>query len=154
MINRTASPFVNQLLNKKDNKTIRIKDISMKMAIIQELISLTEEKAIEIDMSISKDGDTGRRRSLAQRGYMAAIQKQIARTVDVNSVQEILKDINSWKDERNQLIHALLNKTVGASEEARKNCAKTGIILSHSIDDALVKPFKKDNRIRTKYNIQ
>lgn len=153
-INGPVSPFVHKLLNKKNNEAIRIKDISVKIAIIQGLIHMTKERAVEIDFAVSNDVDKKGPRYLAQHGYMVTLQEQIVRTVDANAVQDIFGKIEPWRDVRNQLIHALLNKTESSSTEARKECAQNGLILSRSIDNTLVRPFKKDNRIRKKYNIQ
>ena len=153
-INGAVSPFIHKLLGKENYEAVKIKDISVKVKIIQELLLLTEEKAIEIDNEVKISANTKRKLYLAQKGYMSVLQRQIAHTVDAVAVQEIIRELDPWRDERNQLIHALLNKNTKSSEEVRKTCAEKGKEFSRAIDDALVKPFKKNNRIRKQFNIQ
>lgn len=153
-INREILPFIRKLLGKKESDAVRIKDISIKMEIVQKLIQLTEEEAALIDEKVKKTAEAKRILYLANKGYMTSLQKQVAYTVDVSIVLDMFEKMNPWRDERNQLIHALLNKKMKSSEEARKECAVKGKELSRRIDDALVKPFKKNNRIRKQFNIQ
>ena len=152
-INGSVSLFIHKILDKQMTEPIRIKNISVKMDVIEELLHLSEEKAIEIDNEI-KEMTNSKGKRLAQNGYMAALQKKISHTLDKNAVEEILSKLDPWRNERNQLIHGLLNKTVYSSIEAQKACAEQGQGLSRMLDDKLVKPFKKNSRIRKRFNIQ
>ena len=154
VINQSIAPFIRKMLDMQNGNPIRIKDISVKIVIIQKLLSLSEEKATEIDNEMKDCADTKRKRFLAQKGYLTALQKQMENTVDVITVQNVLSKLDPWRSERNQLIHALLSKTVSSSNEAQKSCAETGKELSRLLDDKLVKPFKSNNRIRKQFNIQ
>ena len=48
----------------------------------------------------------------------------------------------------------MLNKPVDTAEEKKKSCAERSYSLTRELDNYLVKPFKKNNRLRKKYNIQ
>jgi hypothetical protein len=62
--------------------------------------------------------------------------------------------LDEWRNTRNQLIHALLRKSSDLLEEEKRFSAETGMELSRVLDNVLVKPFKKNNILRKKYNIQ
>ena len=153
-INSAVLPFIRILLDKKNNEPIRVKDVSIKMEIIRKLLQLTGERAVEIDNEVIRVAENKRKLYLGQKGYMAALQKQIAITMDTFAALNVLGKLEPWRNERNQLIHALLNKTMKSSEEARKDCAEKGKKLGREVDDVLVKAFKKNNRIRKQFNIQ
>ena len=74
--------------------------------------------------------------------------------IDKNSVLKTLQKIKPWREKRNQLIHALLNKTVKSAQETKKDCAEESYLITREIDNNLVKPFKRANKLRKKYNIQ
>ena len=153
-INRPIYPYLRQLMKLDKDAAIKVKDISVKMAIIRALLVLDEEKASEIDSAVALAADTGKKHAAVRDGYMVSLWRQIDRTVDRERVAALLGELEPWRIERNQLIHALLSKTADSSDAARKVCAEKGQELAREIDDALVKPFKKNNRIRKQYNIQ
>ena len=153
-INRSIYPYMRELMKKDKDASIKIKDISVKMDLIKMLLSLTEDGAAQIDNDVALAADSRKKKAALRKGYMVSLQKQIEKTIDRDTVLKILDQLEPWRDERNQLIHALLSKTVTSSETARMECAHTGQDLARGIDDALVKPFKKNNRLRKQHNIQ
>ena len=153
-INRPIYPYMRVLMGLDKDASIKIKDISVKMDLIRKILSLTEDKAAQIDNDVALAADSRKKRAALRKNYMVSLQKQIEKTIDREIVLTILDRLEPWRNERNQLIHALLSKTVTSSETARKECAHTGQDLARGIDDSLVKPFKKNNRIRKQHNIQ
>lgn len=115
---------------------------------------MNEEEAEDIDAQVNA---TGKTRAAFRRNYMADLYQQIDRTVDRGKAIELLCEngkLDEWRSTRNQLIHALLRKSSDLLEEEKRVCAETGMELSREIDNVLVKPFKKNNILRKKYNIQ
>ena len=153
-INRPIYPYMRELLGWDKDASIRIKDISVKMDLIRKLLFLTEDRAAQIDNDVARAADSRKKKAALRKSYMVSLQRQIDKTIDREAVLEILDRLEPWRNERNQLIHALLNKTATSSEAAQEECAYTGQDLARGIDDTLVKPFKKNNRIRRQHNIQ
>ncbi len=153
-VTKFAKPYVRRLLGKDEGAPIKVKDISVKMVLICRLMDLKEEEAVEIDAEVKAEG---RPRAAFRRSYMADLYRQIDQTLDRGRVKELLeKDgkLDDWRSVRNRLIHALVRRPSETLEEEKRLCAETGRDLSRDIDNALVKPFKKDNRLRAKYNVQ
>ena len=153
-INRCVYPYMRRLLNKEDDYSIRIKDISVQMNVICKLLNMTASRAVEIDNEVEHYVKEKGKRRITRKGYMNDLYQQINCTIDRELIADILYDLEPWRDERNQLIHALLNKTISSSEIAKKRCAEKGYELSRHIDNCLVKAFKTNNTIKKKYNIQ
>jgi len=153
-INRPIYPYMRELMGKDSDAVIKIKDISVKMDLIRKLLSMTEDRAAQIDNDVALAADSRKKKAALRKGYMVSLQKQIEKTIDRETVLGILDRLEPWRNERNQLIHALLNKTATSSETARKGCAYAGQELARGIDDTLVKPFKKNSRLRRQHNIQ
>lgn len=154
-INRSAYPYMRILLNKDKNYSIRIKDISVKISLVLALLNLSEDRASEIDSCVKEQISLSKRKkSILASGYMYDVVSQINKTLDKDALRCIMSDLSQWRNDRNVLIHALLNKTVSSVESTKKKCAETGKELARAIDNYLVKPFKMNNRIRKKYNIQ
>lgn len=150
-VNKRICPYMRELLGKE---SIKIKDISTKIELIEALLNMSAEVAESIDAAVAKKASEKIIRTKALPCYMVTLHEQIEKTLDWQEVSEILSAIDKWRNCRNQLIHALLSKTVATSEIAKQECAEEGYALARSIDNALVKPFKKRNNIRKKYNIQ
>lgn len=148
-INRAVYPYLRILLKKDEKYTIRIKDISVKVSLICRLLTMTEDEAKAID-----DAVAGKKKKIAAHGYMLDLYRQINQTIDPELIVDIFYDLEPWRTERNQLIHALLNKTVSSSTIAKKKCAEAGVSLARGLDNCLVKPFKEGNKLRKKYHIQ
>lgn len=153
-INKEVYPYMRRLLSKDDNYKIQVKDISVKIAIIEKLMKMTQEEAQAIDESVNAYVSTlNRKKSIAKCGYMNSLFLQL-NNLNRQEILNIIADIEPWRVKRNQLIHALLNKNAVLAQEEKKSCAETGYNITRQIDHNLVKPFKTDNRLRKKYNIQ
>ena len=153
-INRCVYPYIRRLLGKKDDSTVKVKDITVKINLICKLLSLSAERAVEIDDEVENLFLANGKKSITRKGYMTDLHLQVNNTIDWELIADIFYELDSWRKERNQLIHALLNKTILSSEDAEKRCAIKGNEITRNIDNCLVKPFKVNNRIRKKYNIQ
>ncbi|MBP3898739.1 MAG: hypothetical protein J6D57_13010 [Mogibacterium sp.] len=153
-INDRVKPYIKKLLGEENNSVIKVKDISVKVRIIKALLSMTEERAEEIDEEIKRGLEMKSLRKAIRPGYFKDLYTYIDNTLDRRYLLSLLDDIDPWRDSRNQLIHALLNKTVKTVQQAQKECAYAGYDFSRDLDDRLVKPFKKGNKLRKKYNIQ
>ena len=153
LINRAVYPYLRSLLKKDEKYAIRVKDISVKVSLICRLLTMTEDEAKAIDDSV-RITLAGRKKKIAAHGYMLDLYQQINQTIDPELVVDIFYDLEPWRMERNQLIHALLNKTVSSSNIAKKKCAEAGVSLARGLDNCLVKPFKEGNNLRKKYHIQ
>lgn len=153
-INRKIYPYIRKLLDKEDDYSVKIKDISVKIALITALINMTESDANTIDVYVA-DYVQGlkRKRSIAQTGYMHDLYTKIKK-VNTELVLSAFAKIEPWRIQRNHLIHALLNKTVESAKDVKKACAEESYAITREIDNNLVKPFKQNNRLREKYNIQ
>lgn len=153
-INRRLYPYMRALAGKPDDYAIKIKEISVKLKLIERILQLSDQEAKNIDALIEKKAREKRINTKPLPGYMNMLYQQVDKTIDRDSVNDLLKKIDTWRGERNQLIHALLSKTVETSQTAKKECAKNGCDLARSLDKVLVKTFKRRNGIRKKYNIQ
>ena len=153
-INRAVYPYLRRLLKRDDKYSIKIKNISVKIEVITAVLNMSESNARAIDNDIDSFIQSKKRKqSIAKPGFMADLYKQ-AQALDRARIMEIFERIDPWRTDRNQLIHALLNKTVDTAFEAKKQCAEESYSITRDLDNYLVKPFKENNRIRKKYNIQ
>ncbi len=153
-VNKTVYPFMRKLLKKADNYTIRIRDIGAKTSLIEALLNMTSEQAEEIDSSVGEYLQVlKRKKTVAKIGYMRALFMQM-NAIDRTGIAATIRKIDEWRETRNQLVHALLSKTVASADAAKKECAEKGLSISREIDGYLVKPFKRNNKLRKIYNIQ
>ena len=153
-INGKVYPQMRELMGKTETESIRIKNISVKIEVIQKLLELSEEKAAEIDAAAVAKTAHKPKRKRAIEDYMQQLRKQVQATVDHDNAMDVLNAVDKWRQYRNPLIHALMSKTTETSEITKKICAEEGCDLVRSLDHILVKDFKKDNQLRKKYNIQ
>ena len=153
-VNTRLYPYMRELLKKEEKKSINVKDISVKIALIKALMNMTANDAKSIDAIIDQKAAENCIRTKALAGYMENLYEQIEKTLNRQEINELLDAVDHWRDSRNQLIHALLSKTASTSEVARIECAENGYTLARNIDNILVKRFKRKNDIRKKYNIQ
>ena len=150
-VNHAVYPQLRQLLNKNDDQAINIGMISVKESLVCHLLTMSENTAMEIDRYIA---DLPKKKRRASPGYMVDLYRQIQKTIEMDLIVDIFYDLKPWIEDRNQLIHALLNKTTASSELAKKRCAENGYALARALDNCLVKPFKSGNTLRKKYRIQ
>ncbi|WP_024860357.1 hypothetical protein [Ruminococcus flavefaciens] len=158
-INKPVYPFIRVLLNKPENSTIKVKDIRVKMDIIQSLLKLDIESAQRIDEEtkaiIDKQNEGKKRKTRFINGYMPALQKKMDNLNRDDLLVILSKDLESWRLERNTIIHALLNQKIDGIFKATKELSKQGYDLTRKLDDKLVDPVKKKGtNIRKKFNIQ
>lgn len=153
-INRCVYPYIRRLIGKGDDYSIKIKDISVKIDLICKLLALSAQRAAEIDNEVDAFVKANNKKSITCKGYMMDLYNQVNKSIEWELIVDIFYELDSWRSERNQLIHALLNKTVTSSETAKKECALKGHDITRYLDNCLVKPFKDGNTIRKKYNIQ
>lgn len=153
-INRQVYPYIRKLLNKEDDYSVKIKDISVKIALITALLNMTENGANGIDAYVANYvRGLKRKRVIAKAGFMHDLYTEIKK-VNAELVLSTFARIEPWRIQRNHLIHALLNKTVESTKDVKKECAEESYAITRAIDNNLVKPFKQDNKLRKKYNIQ
>ena len=153
-INRKVYPYIRKLLKKEDDYSIKIKDISVKITLVTALLNMTENEANAIDAYVANYVQgLKRKRAIAQTGYMHDLYTEIKK-VNAELVLSTFVRIEPWRIQRNHLIHALLNKTVESTKDVKKECAEESYAITRAIDNNLVKPFKQDNKLRKKYNIQ
>ena len=151
-VNKSVYPYYRRLLNLDDSATIKIKDLGVKTKLITALINMTEEDSVRLDKR-THDEMSGKKKHIVKIGYANDIYLQLCK-LNKDKVLSIIQEIDLWKNDRNQLIHALLSKTSSSAEIAKKECAEKGYLITRDIDNYLVKPFKIKNSIRKKYNIQ
>ena len=154
-INKAVCPYIKKLWKPKNNNNrICIKNIGVKKSLIEALLNMTSEQASEIDSSAGEClQGIKRKKSVAKIGYMHALFEQMNK-IDREAAAAVLDSIGPWREDRNQLIHALLNKTVASAYDAKKKCAEDGLVISREIDGFLVKPFKRKNTLRKTFNIR
>ena len=154
-VNRSAYPYMRLLLRKEKDYSIKVKDVSVKMSLVLALLDLSEDRALEIDNCIKEQISlSNRKKGFLSPGYMQDVVSQISRTLDKDAIRRVISDLDQWRKDRNVLIHALLNRTVSSTEPSKQKCAEDGKEIARAVDNLLVKPFKDNNRIRKKYNIQ
>ena len=90
-------------------------------------------------------------------GEMSDYQKAIKRAIGPLAFDDSFRDSllylnNTWRDMRNQLTHALMNKDPDAATETVQKLVKNGYPAIRKIDDAVKRLKKKE--IRRKFNIQ
>lgn len=153
-INKSVYPYMRKLLRKDDKYIFYIKDIGVKTSLIEALLNMTSEQANEIDSSVGEClQNMKHKKSVAKNGYMNALFEQM-NAIERAETCATLRKIDEWRKDRNQLIHALLSKTVASAYDTKKKCAEDGLFISRDIDKYLVKPFKTGNTLRETYNIQ
>ena len=84
--------------------------------------------------------------------YLAALRQQYDRYVDVDGLLMTLDEIAKWCEYRNEVIHALLNKSTDSLDERLEVQAKKGMELARFLDGQ-VKCVKRYNRIRKSINL-
>lgn len=85
--------------------------------------------------------------------FETSLKKKIIGEVDIEELQNIIKNLNIWCNERNQIVHALLNKNVDELGAKSQTLAEDGYEIARALDN-IVKVYKKKNNIRKKLGIQ
>lgn len=131
-VNKFCRADIRRLLKYKENASIKINNISVKVKILNALITLND-----VDES----------------AFVNKIITHIDAQSDRQELQNLCSSITKWCDIRNQYVHALLNKNYDALQEGLKEFAKSGHIIARKID-ACVKLVKQNNTIRKTFKIR
>ena len=153
-VNKAVYPFLRCLLGRTGNASIQVKNVSVKIMLIEKLLEMNEEKAAAIDLYVKNYRAESGKRGIAREGYMLDLYQQINRTLNKEKVIALLDDFDAWAETRNKLTHALFNNTAESTSEAKESCAKMGYQLSRRFDNCIADPFKSKNTLRKKYKIQ
>ena len=157
-INKSVYPFIRTLLNKSENASIKVKDIRVKMDIVQAVLELDAESARRIEdntkVVIDRLNEGKKRKRRILTGYMVSLQKKMNNLEKAELLDFLKNQLEPWREKRNQIIHALLSKQVDGVAEAKKELSEQGYELTRVLDNDLVKPTKKGMDIRKKFNIQ
>ena len=79
--------------------------------------------------------------------YLRILKSQYEGQLDIGGILDTLEKIREWCDYRNEVIHALMNKSVESVDERIADQAAKGMVLARYLDSQ-VKNLKKGNRIR------
>lgn len=83
--------------------------------------------------------------------YLTALKSQIERA-DVGLLLETLDQIKVWKDARNEIVHAMMNKNIDALEARLKSIAEEGMRIARALDSQ-ERILKSGNKIRRSVNL-
>ena len=135
--NKTVRPYLEEALASLGDKKYRIKSIGNKILIIQHLISHSQTY-------------TPNKPPLNFHDHLCT---QIHKTKNWDNMNELLKTIQDWCKSRNELVHALLSKSVSNQEEKLVFLIGEGYRSCRQLDN-FVRSFKRGNTIRKYFNIQ
>ena len=79
--------------------------------------------------------------------YLKALKAQYSERVDATEFLDLLKRVDTWRDYRNEIMHALMNKNLVAIDEHLAEKCEEGMALARELQ-AQVKRVKYGNRIR------
>ena len=135
--NKSVKPQLEVMLSPLGSKKYRLRSIGNKISIIQEII--TSANTIPGNHS--------------SKTYPIVLHVHLKKTRGVDNVTPLLNDILSWSHARNELVHALLNKSVDHQEEKLLILIEEGHHFCRQLDN-FVRAFKNGNTIRKQFNIQ
>lgn len=79
--------------------------------------------------------------------YLKVLDKQHSERIDAVGFLDLLKCVDTWRDYRNEIMHALMNKNLAAVDEHLAEKCEEGMTLVRELQ-AQVKHVKYGNRIR------
>lgn len=79
--------------------------------------------------------------------YLKVLNKQHSERIDAVGFLDLLKRVDAWRDYRNEVMHALMNKNLAALDEHLAEKCEEGMALARELQ-AQVKRVKYRNRIR------
>lgn len=153
---RPVKPYLDILTEKHGAKQTSVKNIRSKIEIAKAVLSMSAEEAEEIDKDIEETngkGNAGRKRVRVLNTYMEDLYNK-AEKVNRDDIIATLGELEAWSEERNKIIHALLNQKVDDMYEEAGELAQRGKNIARKLDDDLVKKVKRGTDLRKKYNIQ
>ena len=130
-VHRQLKTIVKEYKNKNENELMKVSTISDKIKIIR----CSLKWATTVDGGYDEDK------------YLVALKSQYEGSFDVGEFLEVLDEIDKWREYRNEIMHALLNKNVESLWEELASQTEKGMQLARKLD-AYVKLVKKNNRIR------
>lgn len=83
--------------------------------------------------------------------YLTALKSQLEST-DIGLFLDTLDQIDAWKERRNEIVHAMLNKNIDILEDQLKPIAEEGMRLARIIDSQ-ERILKSRNMIRKSANL-
>ena len=129
-VHRKLSEILSEYKDEKDSSNLGIGSISGKMKIVK----ATLRWASEIDHTPDDK-------------YLRILKSQYEGQLDIGGMLDTLDEIRNWCDYRNEIIHALMNKSIEGINVDLEAQAIKGMELAMYLDSQ-VKALKKGNRIR------
>lgn len=127
---KRLTEIVSEYKEDRDSTSLGISSLSGKMKIIRAtLIWSTEITGTPSDR------------------YLRALKSQYEGQLDIGGLLDVLQGIRNWCNYRNEIIHALMNKSVDSVNEKIVEQAVKGMELARYLDNQ-VKYLKKGNQIR------
>ncbi len=83
--------------------------------------------------------------------HLKILKDQLEET-DLGAFLEVINDAETWKDKRNEVAHAMMNKDIFALEETLGPLAEEGLRIGRALD-AQEKRLKSGNRVRRAANL-
>ena len=131
-VNKKYRERLIQLGGWKENCKIDLNKISTKMNVIKILVH---------NLDAEEDG------------YYGMVRDILNQRIDKQAFDRLMENIELWCDVRNQYVHALMQKKYSALNDSLCIHAEKGMELARQVDQ-MVKIVKKNNTIRSKFNIQ
>ena len=135
--NGKVRPYLDRTLTVLNTRQPNIRNVSAKIKLIKELMEWSTDYSVNEPML----------------NYLDALYKQINRTAGRDQMIDTLTRIEGWCANRNELVHALLNKKVENQEEILQALVAEGEACNRSLQN-FVKSFKVRNTLRKAFNIQ
>ncbi len=135
--NETVKHQLIPIINPDNSPNITVKKITSKIQIMQRIIAWSES------YQVAESEDT------FQDILATCLNKSSGR----EEMKETLASIEKWCSSRNELVHALMNKSTDALEESLKSLVAEGYTHTRKLDN-FVRSFKVHNTIRKQFNIQ
>ena len=120
----------------KENDFFSISNITGKMKIIRCTLIWAEQELVDCNDK-----------------YLLVLRKQFDKYIDTGSLAETLGEIEDWCAYRNEIIHALMNKSIENIELELAVKAEDGMRLCRELDSQVDK-LKNGNKIRKSINLQ
>ena len=127
--------LVEQYKDANEDSTLGIGNISGKIKIVRCLLL----------WAINTEDDC------SDNKYLKALKSQLEGT-DLELFLQTVNEVKDWTKERNEVVHAMLNKNVIALEEKLKPLAEEGMRLGRALDSQ-ERLLKKGNKVRRSVNL-
>lgn len=136
--NKNVKPLMDMICRSPSGKAIRsMEKISIKLDLTQKLLVWAAD--YEPDLNASP--------------YLSALAVHLQHTAGVNEFPAVIQQVIDWCKARNELVHALMTKSMEGQQDVLINLAKQGYFLSRQVNN-FVKSLKRGKSMRRIYNIQ